>query len=741
MVGRAERDIGTDGHVHAKRDVVAVWPVRIGVVHRTGSAGESLEAGEIELRAVHESAGRPEVHKPVAVKVVPTDVGRRAGVRVRAPREGAAGLGVVATPTTLQGGAAVTEEVVGEAQPRADVHWPIRESADLGVHRKDCVRLELLRKSGPGSRRAALHGDVAIDAVETDADVQRQAVADGPGVLRVERPGVQPLVGGPGSPRDVDLRRDAVLQNAVGVAALELAGFDELARGLSTDLEVVGTARRVQVVGQRTVELVPVVRAPGFSAPVGVELLEADGVDDRNVVLGAGAGVRILVHRDAAVLGIQDVGSHAHHAAETEVEKRRVAQHPVVGSDVVVRPLVLEPGQLVGHRGVGGIPTVEPLLPVALERHRKPVVVTRLQGELPAQVPDPVVVDRVRTGVVGGNADFLVVVPVPVGGEEPRLVTNDRPAESAVDVDGLGDRVGARFLGLALKAGGVVERDGITRELVSAGLHDHVHQHAAGVRLGAVSGGLEVELLVHREAVVLHRPAAIAAGPIHLESVDLETLHARGRTEDLHAVLLHAVAAADVHPAGHHPRNHAGHDPRVPSGGDGLKQLALDVRLDGGAADIHDRGVAGDRNGFFNPGNPHGGVHLEGAGHADPDAFLDDGLESRETEADGVVARRESRVAVRAARTGGGAAGRDQRGAVDRNGHAGEHRSLFIGRGPGDRPRLLSKRRDDRKKRERDQNCGLTHGEPPHEAWFEGPNPGCQDSTGENARWQNAAAP
>ena len=74
------------------------------------------------------------------------------------------------------------------------------------------------------------------------------------------------------------------------------------------------------------------------------------------------------------------------------------------------------------------------------------------EGELPAQIPDPVVVDRLRPDVVGRDADFLIVDPVPVGGEKPRLVAHDRPAEGAVDVDGPGDRVGSRLHRLTLQA-------------------------------------------------------------------------------------------------------------------------------------------------------------------------------------------------------------------------------------------------------------------------------------------------
>ena len=99
-------------------------------------------------------------------------------------------------------------------------------------------------------------------------------------------------------------------------------------------------------------------------------------------------------------------------------------------------------------------------------------------------------------------------------------------------------------------------------------------------------------------------------------------------------------------------------------------------------------------------------------------------------------------MAVRATRTGGGAAGRDQRGALDGNRHAGEHCPLFIGRRPGNRPGLLGKRRGDRKQRERDQNCGLTHGESPHEAESENRDRAAVGRcTGQNARHSSAAAP
>ena len=48
----------------------------------------------------------------------------------------------------------------------------------------------------------------------------------------------------------------------------------------------------------------------------------------------------------------------------------------------------------------------------------------------------------------------------------------------------------------------------------------------------------------------------------------------------------------------------------------------------------------------------------------------------------------------------------------------------------------------DRKQRERDQNCGLTHGEPPHEAdWKDRAGAAKLGGAGENARWEDAAAP
>ena len=53
------------------------------------------------------------------------------------------------------------------------------------------------------------------------------------------------------------------------------------------------------------------------------------------------------------------------------------------------------------------------------------VVVAGLQGELAAEVANPVVVDRLRPDVVRGRADLLLVDPVAIGGEEPGLVADD----------------------------------------------------------------------------------------------------------------------------------------------------------------------------------------------------------------------------------------------------------------------------------------------------------------------------
>ena len=280
---------------------------------------------------------------------------------------------------------------------------------------------------------------------------------------------------------------------------------------------------------------------------------------------------------------------------------------------------------------------MEPVLEVAVEHERRPGARGGLPGDLAHVVLDAVVVDGLRAVGVAGADLQLVEAPAAGGAEEPQLVLLDRAAERRAPVVGDVHRIAGRAgLGAGLQAEAHAQiiidvlalqavvhevEVVVAREAVAARLRDHVHVDARDIALRGARRRLHVVLLVHLEAVVLHRGAAAAAGPVGLEAVDRERLLAVGRAERLEVVLLHAFGAADVEAAGDDARHEAGHDPRIAAGGDGFVEVLADVGLRHGGRHVHDRRFTADRDGFLQ--TAHTELHVEAgrAVHLHGDAF------------------------------------------------------------------------------------------------------------------------
>ncbi len=452
--------------------------------------------------------------------------------------------------------------------------------------------------------------------------------------------------------------------------------------------------RRVEEVAAGEVALV---------AAVGVERLRLRRVDPREAHHVADGDVgrlhlRLIADREDAP-----------HAAEARVEHHPPADHVVVLGHVVLRRLVLQHGRLVLDEQVRRVAAVEAIVDVLVEQERRADGRRGLPGALADEVADAVVVDGLRAVGVE-RADLELIEPPPADrAEEPRLVARDRAAERRAPVVADVDRVAGRAALLSrLQAEArpqvvvdVVALQGVVhevevvvrREAVAARLRDHVHVDAGDVALRGARGRLHVVFLVHLEAVVHHRGAAVAAGPVHLEAVDAERLLAVGRAEGLDVVLLRALGAADVEAAGDHAGHEAGHGPRVAARGDGLVEVLVDVGLRHRRRDVDDRRRAAHGDRLLQVADAELDVDARGARDLDDDAFALERREAGEFERHHVGAGRQGELVAAGLAADLARLPPIRLSPVDRDGDAGEHAALRVAHRAGERAGLLRHRR------------------------------------------------
>ncbi len=175
-VGAAEREVLPELVLDVERDLVAVRGLEIPIhPNEPGASLRSQESPELGRR--RERAVRSRIEDPVSVEIREPiyALGRTDRVLVRTDVRG--GVEVEPSVEPLHHGLAFARQVVGETET-----WPEgREGHDVGLAGRD------RREEIALLRREALLGVADAVPVEAQAEVQREAVVDGPGVLRVER--------------------------------------------------------------------------------------------------------------------------------------------------------------------------------------------------------------------------------------------------------------------------------------------------------------------------------------------------------------------------------------------------------------------------------------------------------------------------------------------------------------------------------------------------------------------------
>ena len=193
------------------------------------------------------------------------------------------------------------------------------------------------------------------------------------------------------------------------------------------------------------------------------------------------------------------------------------------------------------------------------------------------------------------------------------------------------------FLRLELLVGDVVARR--TLEPVGAALGHEVDADAAGLLRHVDAAGVDRHLLERVEVVIAGR----RAGGRHVGDVDaVERPLVVGRVAAARDVvgLLTRHVAADVLAVHRDAGRLLEDDPGVAGRRNALQQLVGERLLGAGFLGVDDRALTGDGDRFLHGRDAHLGVDLRAEADRDEDAFVDDGLEARQLELDGVGADR-----------------------------------------------------------------------------------------------------
>ena len=247
-------------------------------------------------------------------------------------------------------------------------------------------------------------------------------------------------------------------------------------------------------------------------------------------------------------------------------------------------------------------------------------------------------VERARDGVVAED--------VPVRAEKPDPVFRDRPSERLVEIPGHQDgrlrrqaapddvvvEVAAREVPVGNRA-----EERVASNVVAAFLRDDVHAHAAGGGFGAHRARLERHFLRHAVVEVRQR-AAVGAHRVQFHSVDLRDGLKRVRAVRGDPDLLDARRAADILTARDDARERGADVPHHPSARQVVEESPVDDLLLHRALHVHERRLAGHRDGLFE--RPHFHLAVDGGDRVglQRDAIALEGAEALERKRDGIDA-------------------------------------------------------------------------------------------------------
>jgi hypothetical protein len=295
---------------------------------------------------------------------------------------------------------------------------------------------------------------------------------------------------------------------------------------------------------------------------------------------------------------------------------------------------------------------------------------------------------------------------VPVRGEEPQRVLQDRAAQRRVDVIQLLDLVNR---GQPLRPQPIVQVAALQRAVAEVSeqeaavaiapfLRNQVDADAAVRRLGRVSAKLEVELLyfggiggVAAVAAVTRQPReAVQLGHhvLRVAAVDRDVSPFAGEAADV-------LSRRTIRIGRHHAGNHLADCLEAPRARQRIQDLARDDLALNRVVDVHRWRVAGDGDALFQRPDRQVGVDRRGERGRQRDAAADSRGESGQRERHVIDAGPQVDDRVAAFPVGDrGPRALDQRRARRLDGHTWEHRARDITHQPGNPGRLPMHRPD-----------------------------------------------